>query len=141
MIGALFGLPEIVILIVALLGAAVWALFQYPRWLAARRLVILEQSFHNLAARGKILRGAQVQIHNLIPPPKPIKEEMEALGLHEASPYRYFSLEATITPDPNNSEGDKEGWYPSSLMLTEPGHTNAVDLLHIDGPPFVVEGW
>jgi hypothetical protein len=137
----LFGMPGIVVLIVVL-GATLWGLYQYGGklffWLV----------FRNMAVHGKILRGAQVQIHSLTPAPEPAKdaedlefeEDMEEAGVEDGPDYRYFFLEATITPDPNNAEAQKEAWHPSSLMLIESGQKN-VELMEMDGAAFVADGW
>jgi hypothetical protein len=136
----LFGWPGVVIL-VAVLGAAVWGLYQYGgqlfMWLFLR----------NFAVHGKILRGAKVEIHSVTAAPEPPKdaddlefeEDLEAAGV-EDDDCRYFFLETTITPDPNNPEAQKEAWHPSSLMLVEAGRRN-VELMEVDGAAFVVDGW
>ena len=41
--------------------------------------------------------------------------------MEDGPDYRYFFLEATITPDLNLQEAQKEGWHPSSLMLIAAG--------------------
>src|SRR5437870_4278591 len=127
------GVPGIVGLLVVL-GATAWGLYQYGGqlffWLV----------FRNMTALGKVLRGARVQIHSLTPAPEPAKDaedlefedDVEVAGVEGEPEYRYFFLEATITPDPTNVEAQKEGWHPSSLLLVESGRKN-VELMEVDG--------
>jgi hypothetical protein len=137
----LFGWPGVGILVVAV-GAAVWGLYQYGGQLFMWLL------FRNFAAHGKILRGAKVEVHSVTSAPEPAKDaedlefeqQLDEAGVEDGPDSRYFFLETTITPDPNNPEAQKESWHPSSLMLVEAGRRN-VELMEIDGAAFVADGW
>jgi hypothetical protein len=137
----LFGWPGVAILAVAVC-ALIWGLYQYGGQLFMWLL------FRNFAVHGKILHGAKVEVHSVTPAPEPAKDaddleferDLEEAGVEDGPDSRFFFLEVTITPDPNNPDAKKESWHPSSLMLVEFGR-RSVELMEIDGAAFVVDGW
>ena len=90
--------------------------------------------------KGAVLKGAEIQIHSVVPAQAPAKRESTPSDADaqddnddedvsdeedDKTPRRYYSLDVTITPAP--SQGKFQFWEPTELLLVHPSAANDID--------------
>lgn len=77
--------------------------------------------------KGKVLKGAQIQVHQIVPAPTPTRRyDLETTDIAPTyADFNWYYLDVTIQPDATQVDDSAAFslWEPGDLMLVEPGST------------------
>jgi len=117
------------LVVVALLVGAAWAVRNLPWWalvfLFAGLVVVAKFAVKGLLKRlflmpfkmkGAVLRNASAQVNSVAPSDAPTKTDANREPTEPDVPRRYFTLDVTIQP--SEATGKFTHWEPGELMLT-----------------------